>query len=398
MKEHFSKTGLDETGSSVMEKLAFEVPTKIQSELIPVILEGKNVIGQSPTGTGKTLAYVLPLLQKIDINAAGVQAVVLAPTYELAMQIFRQVQAAVVHSGKSIRAASLIGGANISRQIDKLKDKPHIVVGSAGRIMELNRKRKLDLSMVKFLVLDEADRLLDDQNQDGINQIVKVLPDGKVQYILTTATVGKRALKRAEAFIKAPVWISVEDEINLPPTIEHHCFYADFRDKIELLRKLTRILEVERGLVFVNKAHDIIKTVERLKYHGLQVTALTKEAGKMERKRALELFSRGKAQLLVATDLAARGLDIPGIDYVFHLDVAENDKTYLHRAGRTGRAGKHGVSVSLVAPVESAKIAAFKKQLGIEIVDKKMINGKILDGIKRKEAVKPRRFDKRERG
>lgn len=397
MIEDFLATGLEKALASSMEKLGFEAPTRIQAQLIPVVLEGKNAIGQAPTGTGKTLAYVLPLLQTIQAGSANVQAVVLAPTYELAMQIFRQIQAVVAHLDMPVKAAALIGGANISRQIDKLKEKPQVIVGSVGRITELHRKRKLDLNKVKMLVLDEADRLLDDQNQDGIRQFVKALPDG-TQFILTTATVGKQALRRAELFVKDPSWVSVEDEINLPSTIEHHCFYADFRDKIELLRKLTRILEVRRGLVFVNKTHDIVKTVERLKYHGLQVAALTKEAGKMDRKRAIEAFSRGKVQLLVATDLAARGLDIPDIEYVFHLDVAENDKTYLHRAGRTGRAAKHGVSVSFAAPVEAAKIAAFAKRLGIEIKGKKMLNGRVMDNIKRREPVKQKQLDRREKG
>ena len=183
MKENFLKFGLDEQLALGLEKMGFEAFTQIQAEVLPVALTRKNIIGKSATGTGKTLAYLLPIVQKIEMENRALQAVVLAPTYELAMQIYRQLELLMQKAEKKITIASLIGGANISRQIDKLKNKPQIVVGSVGRILELQKKGKLQFKNVKMVVLDEADRMVDDQNFAMVRQFVKQVP-ADVQYVI----------------------------------------------------------------------------------------------------------------------------------------------------------------------------------------------------------------------
>ncbi|MDF2565406.1 MAG: box helicase domain protein [Massilibacillus sp.] len=377
MSEKFLNLGIHASLEQSLEKIGIIEPTPIQYKAIPDGLEGKNIIGQSATGTGKTLAYLLPIIQKIDITKREAQAVILAPTYELAMQIYHQLEVVLKNAELNITCTSLIGGANIARQIDKLKTKPQIVVGSAGRIVELQKKGKLKLQTVKSLVLDEVDRLLDDQNLATVSLVVKSVARD-CQHFLFSATISPRTINRAE-FVKEPSLISLKDDVVAKPNIEHLYFIADYREKIEVLRKLTRILNVNRGLVFVNKSDDIVTTLEKLKFHGLKVAGLNGSANKLERKKAIDDFTKGKVQLLVASDIAARGLDIPDIDFVINIDLPEDEKVYLHRIGRTGRAGKFGCAISLVAPKEVLKLGEYAKKIKVQLHPKKMINGNVID-------------------
>ena len=385
MSEKFLALGLQPDLVKALDEMNFVQPTPIQEQTIPAALKGDNVVGRSATGTGKTLAYLLPILQKIDPESSAVQAVILAPTYELAMQISHQVQLVVQKAEMKITSLSLIGGANVTRQIEKLKKKPQIVIGSAGRINELQRKGKLKMQQVKFLVLDEVDRLLDDQNQESIEQVLKCIGND-CQHFLFSATIAAKTMKRA-SFVLNPTVVKLGDDLILQPQIENFYFITTFRDKIEVLRKLTKLFPVKRGLVFVNKMYDLGKTMENLKFNDIKVAALTGDADKLSRKKAVDDFTKGKVTLLLATDLAARGLDIPDIDYVINLDIPENDGIYLHRAGRTGRAGTTGIAVSLVDSKEVTHFVEIGKKLNLRFVPKKMLNGKIVDFI-----VKPKHW------
>lgn len=377
MSEKFLTIGVQEDLVQALTQMGITQPTLIQDRAIPAALAGNHIIGQSATGTGKTFAYLLPLLQKIVPDRQNAQAVILAPTYELAMQIYRQLEILIKTAASEVSCASLIGGANVTRQIEKLKKKPQILVGSAGRMIELQRKGKLKLDQVHTVVLDEVDRLLDDQNLATTKLVVNAVPQS-VQYLLFSATISPRTVNRAD-FVKEPYIISLKEEAVAKPDIENLYFVADFRDKVEVLRKLAKLLEIKRGLVFVNRNEGIAAAVEKLKFHGVKVAALNGEGSKMERKIAIEDFTKGKIQLLVASDVAARGLDIADIDYVINLDLPEDEKIYLHRAGRTGRAGKSGIAVSLVAPQEILKLSDFAKKIKVELVKKQMENGKVVD-------------------
>ena len=362
----FVALGLEESLANALAKAQIEKPMEIQAEAIPRILKGMSVIGQAPTGTGKTLAYLLPVLQRMDAALPQAQAVVLAPTYELSMQIARTAQQLAEDAGLGVRVAGLIGGANIARQMEKLKKKPQLIVGSAGRILELSRKGKLKLGGVRCLVLDEFDRLLDDQNAGTVAELVRTLPGQNVQYLMFSATAPKKARERAD-FLEHPEFIRVEGVREETGVREDFYVTVPFRDKIEMVRKLSRTLPVRRGLVFINRAYDAGRALEKLRYEGIRAESLLGNADKMARKKALEDFRKGKVQLLLSTDLAARGLDIADVDYVFNLGFPESAEVYLHRAGRTARAGAKGTVITLADAKESAKLALLEQRLGISL-------------------------------
>lgn len=385
MTNKFSELGLQAELAEAMEKLGYTEPTEIQKAAVPKALAGGNLTGQAPTGTGKTLAYLLPLVQGIHSESSNVQAVVLAPTYELAMQIAGELTKLIEAAGLPVRSQALIGGANITRQIDKLKKKPQIVVGSAGRMLELSRKGKLHLQQVQLLVLDEFDRLLDDQNQQGVADIVRLLPQQR-QVLLFSATAPKKAMERA-GFLASPEVVQVKEATSVMPAIENLYVIAPFRDKIETLRKLVRTLPVQKGLVFVNRTFDAERTLEKLHYEGLQVESLLGNADKMARKNAVAAFKAGRLRLLLSTDLAARGLDIPDVDYVINLDVPETAQIYLHRAGRTARAGAMGRALTLVDYKEAQKLAQLEKKLSVSF---SLLKKQPEDGQKKNKSRKDR--------
>ena len=335
---------------SALSAQGITAPLPVQTEAVPRLLSGGNLVVQAPTGTGKTLAYLLPALARIDAEKLQAQTVVLAPTYELAMQIAKTAQELAQAAELPIRALGLIGGANIQRQIEKLKKKPQLIVGSAGRLIELAHKGKLKLQDVKFFVLDEFDRLLDDQNAKNTANIVQLVRrargDQPIQYALFSATAPKKALERAD-FLDHPEVLRIEAAPAAAQTVQHYYRMTPFREKIAEVRKLTRRLGVKRGIVFINRTFDAERTLEK-------------------RAKALQDFRSGKATLLLSTDLAARGLDIQDVDTVFNLDLPEDAKTYLHRAGRTGRAGKEGRVVTLADLKEALKLEKLSKSLGIE--------------------------------
>ena len=378
MNESFANSGLHEKLAIGLGKMGITVPTGIQTEMIPSVLAGKDVIGQSETGTGKTLAYLLPLFQKIDTEKAAMQAIILAPTHELAMQIFRQSQLLAEKSEIAVTTAVIIGDVNISRQIDKLKEKPHIIVGSAGRILELIQKRKINAQTIKTIVLDEADRLLEDNNRASVGGIIKATQKDR-QLVLVSATITPDTLTKAGEWAKDPVVVSVREKPTVPSDIEHIYFLCEARDKIEVLRKLLASLKVPRVLVFINTSDAIETTVAKLAFHGIAVAGIHGSAIKTDRQTAMEAFRAGRVQVLVASDLAARGLDIPGVDCVVSLELPEDPQAYLHRAGRTGRAGKKGLAAAIVDRQEEKQIADLQKKLQIRMPRKHMERGKIAE-------------------
>lgn len=372
--------GVSEELSEALKKQQIEKAFPVQEQVIPKMLAGENVAAIAPTGTGKTLAYLLPALMQIDAADQSPQAVVLAPTYELAMQIARTAQELTQAAGLPIRTAGLVGGANTARQIERLKKKkPQLVTGSAGRLLELVQKGKLKLQNVSLLVLDEFDRLFDVQNMAHTTAFVQALRkargDRPVTYALFSATASRRALEQAD-FLGHPALIRVEAAPEDLAHVEHYAMVVPFRDKIQKVRKLTRRLGVKRGLVFTNRIYDAYKMLEHLRYDGLRVTVLTGRENKQLRRKAVADLEKGAATLLLATDLAARGLDIRDVDTVFNLDLPEDARTYLHRAGRTGRAGKEGRVVTLADPQEAGKLTRLQKALSLSFQPLKRESGR----------------------
>ncbi|MCR5758671.1 MAG: DEAD/DEAH box helicase [Selenomonas sp.] len=400
---NFIDLGIHEELAEVLKKQGIEAPMQVQSAVIPKMIGGGNLVAQAPTGTGKTLAYLLPTLQKIDVESRDVQVVILAPTYELAMQITNVARDLSLGAKLGIRVQGLIGGANITRQMDKLKDKPQLIVGSAGRIIELAQKNKLKLQRVKLLVLDEFDRLFDEQNMTNTADVVRLLPADR-QVVMVSATAPKKALERAD-FLQHPEVIKVEEDPVHQGQCEHLCRLTPFRDKAVTVRRLARRLSVQRGLVFINKVFDAEKILAQLRYEGFMVASLLGHNSKQIRQKAVADFKAGRVKLLLSTDLAARGLDIPAVDYVFNLDLPESPAVYLHRAGRTARAGAKGTVITLADNKEAYKLEQLAKKLGIQFkplrgergpVSAKKIGSKKIDNTAAKKTVNKKKHTNRQ--
>ncbi|KAA9031219.1 DEAD/DEAH box helicase [Niallia endozanthoxylica] len=361
----------------VWEKAGFSQPTSIQSYAIPHILEKKDVIAQSPTGTGKTLAYLLPVLNMIDAEKKAVQAVILASSQELVMQILNEIQKWAEGSG--IRGASFIGGANVKRQLEKLKKHPHIAVGTPGRVHELIKQKKLKMHEVKMVVLDEGDQLLVPEHTETVQQIVKsTLSDRQV--VLFSATLPDSIINIAKELTNNAEIISVKkDETIRAEKVNHIYFISEQRDKIKLLEKISRLKEL-KGLVFVKDIGNLTVLAEKLQFKKINVSILHSDLNKMERQKALRNFRDGKTSMLIATDVAARGLDIQGITHVVHYDFPKDLNQYVHRSGRTGRFGAAGTVISLVTEREERDLKKFAREIGTHAVIKRFHGESIVEG------------------
>ncbi|MCC5910874.1 MAG: DEAD/DEAH box helicase [Clostridiaceae bacterium] len=353
----------------------FKTPTLIQERAVPLILEGKDVIAESPTGTGKTMAYLLPLLHKIDTDKKNAQAIVLTPSHELAMQIFQTVQQWTKDS--DIRSASIIGGTNINRQVDNLKKHPHIIVATTGRLIELIKMKKIKMHEVKTIVVDEFDVLIAQEHVDNLKSIIKTtLKERQIAFF--SATLSESTEEIGKELMKEPEIIQIKKDEYAPSKTEHMYILCEEREKIDILRKIIRSGDV-KALAFINDGNKIPEIAEKLKYKALDVDVLTAESTKNERKEALKRFRMGKFPLLIATDVAARGLDIEGLTHVIHWDVPRYAKQYTHRSGRTGRMGAFGTVITIVTNREESFLKKIAKELNITVKKKKLYKGEITD-------------------
>lgn len=377
METSFDKLGLNQNLIEGLKKENIHTPTAIQEAAIPPALENKDIIGQSITGSGKTLAYLLPIFQRIHTDKKEAQAIILAPTHELAMQIFGVINILAQNSGMPVRSVSIIGRVKIDRQIEKLKEKPHIIVGSPGRILELIKMRKIGAHTVKTIVVDEADRLLDQNNLSQVKDVIKTTLRDR-QLMMFSATMSDNTINIAKEMMKDPQIIKIEQEL-MNPNIDHMYIEVEQRDKIETLRKLVAAIKPEKAIVFLNKNEEIQEVTAKLQFHHVKAYGIYGNASKEERKKALEDFRSGKLQLLIASDIASRGLDIKNITHIFNLDIPETLKEYLHRAGRTGRTGNIGTAISIVNSKEAALLKRIEKIYNIKVEPKLLYRGKLQD-------------------
>jgi superfamily II DNA/RNA helicase len=302
----------------------------------------------------------------------------LVPTHELAIQIIRVIDMINRNTGMNIIAQPIIGNVNITRQIENLKKKPNIIVGSAGRILELIKKKKIPAHQIRTIVLDEGDKLLDENNFEGVWNVIKTtLKDRSIW--LFSATLNNQALERVKEITKSYLLIEEDNKISVPESIEHIYFLAEERDKIEVFRKVYGITKPQKAIIFVHKSFDTTILLEKLKYHGLSVERITGDAKKLERKEVMDNLKNGKTKLLIATDIAARGLDIDNVTHIFNLDLPQGHENYLHRCGRTGRNGKEGIVISILTKRELPVIKIFEKKLKVRIFEKDMFKGVIID-------------------
>ncbi|WP_172255543.1 DEAD/DEAH box helicase [Saccharibacillus deserti] len=374
--EQFAQLGIGEALTAALLEYGIETPSPIQAEAIPPILEGRDVLAQSQTGTGKTLCYLLPLLERIDPEKKETQVLVIAPTQELAMQIVREGEKYGAALG--IGTIGLIGGASAARQIEKLRQRPHLAVGTPGRLRELLSTRKLKLHEVRTIVLDEADQIFQMGGADDVRSLLKgALRDR--QLVFLSATLGPDVRGLAQREMRDPVDVGIEPEQKLVKLTQHLYFECQQRDRIDTLRRVVRHYNPERAIVFVNQADTIAEVEAKLNHLGLEARTLYGDSDKVTRATVLSQFRSGKFRLLVATDVAARGLDIPGLELVVHLDPATDSEHYVHRAGRTGRMGRKGLSVSIVTDRQAFIMRRFSRELGTEIQERAMYDGVVLD-------------------
>ena len=351
------------------------VPTAIQVAALPVLFAGGDAYLHAETGTGKTLAYLLPLFERIDPALAATQVAIVAPTHELAIQIQRECTTLAQDSGRPIRCLLLIGGTSMDRQVEKLKKKPHLVVGSPGRIRELIAKGKLKPQHLRSIVIDEADRLMHEESLPAVRAILAAAPRDR-QLVFASATHDQKT--RATIATFAPGLVLLEAGLTaVNPNIEHLYVVCEERDKPDLLRKLLHALKPERAMVFADRADTAEIVASKLAHHRIPTADLSAALDKQARKAAMDGFRSGAVRVLLASDVGARGLDIEGVTHVFNLDVPAQSRSYLHRVGRTARAGASGHAVTLVTPGEQRLIRRYRNQLGIALERVEVREGRV---------------------
>lgn len=372
----FTETGILPALVAALAKENISEPMPIQAAAIPPLLEGRNAYLNSETGTGKTLAYLLPLLCRIDPARAELQAMILAPTHELAIQIQRVAGTLVQNSGLPLRTVLLIGGTAIPRQLEKLKKKPHLVIGSPGRVRDLVIMKKLKPETVRSVVVDEADRLLADDSLVAVRNILYSTPRSR-QVVFASAT--EHSTATAAANTLAPDLMMIRaGAAPVNPNIEHLYLVCEERDKPELLRKLIRALDPERAIVFVHRNQKAEVIAGKLAFHKLPASDLHGAYDKSERKKAMDDFRKGDTRILIASDLAARGLDIADVTHIFNVDAPTDSKAYLHRVGRTARAGARGHAISLLTENELRLVKRYETELGIRLERVVLREGEVL--------------------
>lgn len=357
-----------------LDLLNIKEPTKVQQKVIPIIMDGKNLVFQSETGTGKTFAYLLPLITKIqkqheteNPNEKHVKIIICSPTFELSSQIKMAVQ-----SISAIKTALFIGGSPIKRQTEALKEKPEIVIGTPARLVELIRLKKLKTQYLNAIVFDEADRLAKKELVQESTELKKLVPQN-AQIVACTATVDG-GTKRF--FSDCEVEILPKEDV-LAKNITHWAIYAETRDKIDTLRKFLAAATPEKALIFSSRADQVENIYSKLKYKKVECVCLYAKADKQARKTAIDRFRSGKEHILITSDLGARGLDINGITHVIQMDLPSDSDFFIHRAGRTARAGKTGINVVIGDEYEMNAFASLEKKLGIKVFPKEIRNGKI---------------------
>ncbi|MHA6485247.1 DEAD/DEAH box helicase [Paenibacillus sp. strain BS8-2] len=382
----WSELGINSVLEQALCDNGLKSPTDVQADTIPALLAGKDVSARSQTGTGKTLAFLLPLLQRLDAASANIQGVVISPTQELAMQIVRIAERYAEPIG--IRVQQLIGGAAMKRQVEKLKLRPQLVIGTPGRIHELLKNKKLKLHDVRFVVIDEADQTFQLGSEKDLEAVLFAMGKER-QTAFFSATYPEEMERYERRWMKEPVRFQLTMEHRVSQTIENLYVVSDRRDKTDTARRLVRLLNPASALLFLNDTNEIANWEAKLRFEGFAVETLYGDSDKQRRAATLARFREGSCQLLLATDVAARGLDIEGLPLVLQLDPAVDADHYVHRAGRTGRMGKPGTVISIVTPHELFIMDKFRKSLGIDLSERAMYRGKLLSDEQLREATRP---------
>lgn len=358
----FNSLGLSEARLDQLERLGFESPTEIQAQAIPHLLSGQDVVGQSQTGTGKTAAYSLPLLDRIDSDRAAVQALILTPTRELAQQV---AQAVKDFSGdRRVKVLTICGGQSLERQIRSLRRGVQVIVGTPGRVIDLLDRKELDLTELTWAVLDEADEMLSMGFIDDVKKILRQTPRERSTACFS-ATMPPEIRNLIDTFLRNPVTISVKQANSTPQRINQKV-YAVPRSwtKIKALMPILELEDPEAAIIFVRTKRSAAEITSKLQASGHSVDEYHGDLSQNQRERLVQRFRDGQIRLVVATDIAARGLDVEDLSHVINFDLSDNAETYIHRIGRTGRAGKTGTAISLIQPMDRHLMRRIERRIG----------------------------------
>lgn len=346
---NFSELNISASTLKSVKRMGFEEATPIQEGTIKFGMEGRDIIGQAQTGTGKTAAFGIPLIEKIDPKNTNIQGLIIAPTRELAIQVSEEIYR--IGQDKRVKILSVYGGQEIGRQIRALKNNPHVIVGTPGRILDHINRRTLKLENVQTLILDEADEMLNMGFIEDINTIMESCPAER-QTLLFSATMPKPIQKIAEKFMKNPEIVKIQSKEMTVENIEQFYVKSHEREKFDILSRVINVHQPELAIIFGRTKRRVDELAHALSIRGYIAEGIHGDLSQSKRMSVLKQFKENKIDILVATDVAARGLDITGVTHVYNYDIPQDPESYVHRIGRTGRAGKSGVAVTFVTPRE----------------------------------------------
>ncbi len=351
----FAELGLSPEILKAVEKMGFETASPIQAEAIPHLLEGKDMIGQSATGSGKTAAFAIPAIERVDASAARPQVLILCPTRELASQVAEEV-AKLAAFKKGVRELPIYGGASYDRQFRGLRAGPQIIIGTPGRVVDHIGNGALQMDSIKTIILDEADRMLDMGFREELDQVLQAVPEEGRQTVLFSATMPEGIRNIIARFTKDPVRVKIENTAATIPAIEQGYVDVDWRSKTEALCRMLDVNDVKYGIIFCFTKLQTDEVCEALNARGYSADKLHGDMTQAMRERVMKRFRERKIELLVATDVAARGLDVDDLEIVFNYELPHDPEDYVHRIGRTGRAGKSGKAISLISGREYGRL------------------------------------------
>nr|WP_243183406.1 DEAD/DEAH box helicase [Anaerosolibacter carboniphilus] len=358
-----------------LEKIDIIQPSEIQEKTILPILEGKDVIGKAKTGTGKTLAYLLPMIQKIDPQKRELQALVLAPSRELSLQIQREAENIIQDT--EIRIQSIVEGMDIERQLEKLKEKPHVIIATPGRLVHIIGLKKIKMHGVNIIALDEVDQILEQGLGEKVNAVIQSTLRDR-QLLSFSATMSDAAKEVLYQLMKEPQYINLDEAQPIPNKIEHQYVVSKTPKKTETLEELLQAIKPSKALIFINKNENVDRFVKDLHRKGYSIGGIQSRTKNQDRQHLLASFQKGKLKLLVTTDLFTRGMDFRNVSHIFNMDLPLNKIDYLHRAGRTGRMHREGVVINIVKDREKFIMYKMMKELNIQVKPVTIINSKVV--------------------
>ncbi len=363
----FNQLKLNDPVLQAISNMGFEEATPIQEKTIPVAIDGKDLIGQAQTGTGKTAAFGIPMIEKFELYEKQIQGIVITPTRELAVQVAEELNK--IGQFKGIRALPIYGGQDINRQIKALKKKPHIIVGTPGRLIDHIKRKTIRLNEIKMAILDEADEMLNMGFIEDIEAILKEVPEER-QTLLFSATMPKQIQNLAQQFMRNPEIIKNKSKEITVPNIEQNYIEVQEKQKFDALCRLLDIQSPDLAIVFGRTKRRVDELSEALNKRGYSAEGIHGDLNQAKRNSVLAQFKGGSIEVLVATDVAARGLDISGVTHVYNFDIPQDPESYVHRIGRTGRVGKAGIAITFVTSREMGHLRIIENTTKRKVVRK----------------------------